>query len=253
MKHFSMFWLAVVVFFHLCPMSASEPWPGYGPGSGNSPALQRMLEGRAQKNPCDIGTLQQQRECHRREMLREREESRQWMKESQERRQKALVEEAKKSAEREAEQRATAARQEAKDQKELALALEKRDAADVIAQVLNYTTTGVDEGTQYDFWFKADPSKPCVYQRTGKSKSILGVVAAAYDRMANSGVIDLNLIDPRGLSVQDTEVGKLPVTMVVYDATPLMISSRQLDHERLSRGWNMIYQEGHCEGRKRAF
>ena len=146
-----------------------------------------------------------------------------------------------------AERQARFAMEKAEQEGRLKEATAKRDLSDVVAQVLNYTSNGIDEGSDVDFWYRPDPAKPCVYQRSSVS------LDHGIDRLGNSGLIDLNAIDPQTLGMGDKEFGDTAVTVVFYDAAPLLISSRQLDQARLARGWALIYKDGHCEGLKRAF
>jgi hypothetical protein len=151
------------------------------------------------------------------------------------------------------EQDARLAKENGERQARIDAATAKRDRNDVIAQVLNYTSTGVDEGSDGDFWYRPDPTKPCVYRRMSEGPNFMSMVTLGLNLMTNGGWLDLNALDPQTIGIEDRYVGGLLLTTVLHDATPILISSGQLDHARLARGWALIYRDGHCNGLKRAF
>lgn len=107
------------------------------------------------------------------------------------------------------------------------IAITKRDNSDVIAQVLNYSSTGQDEGTDKSFWYKEEY---CIYRST------------------NNEVISFAEINPELLrfEIRHTELGL--VTAVFYNEKAVTASPGQLNLERLERGWRLIFEK-HCKGK----
>lgn len=148
--------------------------------------------------------------------------------------------------------------EDAKRLADLQAARAKRDPSDVVEQVLNYTVTGSDQGTPNNFWFKSDPAQKCVYERvTGTDETndklvdVLNLFAAILPRAIDVKSIDFNKLDFTGLSVDYAP--RLESVVVAHDGKPLLLLHPRADIERVKRGWNLIYEEGHCKGLKRAF
>jgi hypothetical protein len=109
---------------------------------------------------------------------------------------------------------------------------------DVVAQVLNYSTFGQDEGYGNIRWLQ-DTADRCKY------------------RFISSGrVIDLNGLDPRTITFNNTIDPNGNVHTHIYaDADDLFLSDFEppsLNIERLQRGWALIYSE-YCRGKQKAF
>lgn len=66
------------------------------------------------------------------------------------------------NAKQEAERQRQAKETEEREQQRHQEALSKRDPGDVVSQVLNYTVSGRDEGTDTTFWWH-EPDQPCIY------------------------------------------------------------------------------------------
>lgn len=134
----------------------------------------------------------------------------------------------------------------------------KRDPTDVVAQVLNYTITGNEEGTQNNFWFRPDANKACVYERVSgvdetknKIVDVVNVFAMAFTTTLSAKSIDLNNLDPEGLRLQFAD--QLGRYVMTHDGKTLVLVSNDADPERVKRGWSVIYENGLCKGLKRAF
>lgn len=168
------------------------------------------------------------------------------------------VRENQEAAARAAEQQKVAEVRRAQQQAALQVARAKRDPSDVVEQVLNYTVTGQDQGTENNFWFKPDPTQQCVYERvmgvdeTGnKVADVVNIFATAIPAAFDLKTLDLNKLDFAGLSVEYEPVLKRLV--VAHDGQPILTLRGGADAERVKRGWRLIYEEGHCQSLKRAF
>jgi len=143
------------------------------------------------------------------------------------------------AAARAVEQRKVQQEEQAKREAELAALRALRDPNDVVEQVLNYTTSGNDKGTDDAFWYKPDPQNmPCVYQHTNLDHSLR-----------------LNQVATEGLAIGPylNPVFKTLGMAVMYDSQPMLLIDARADPERVKRGWRLIYDDGHCKGLKRAF
>jgi hypothetical protein len=115
------------------------------------------------------------------------------------------------------------------------------DPNDVVAQVLNYTNFGNDQGDTYNgaHWFKVEK---CVYKLHGLSWGGLKE-------------IDLRELDPR-LITFETIPGHgnyNSVTNTNYDNKILFVAvAVLLNISRLERGWGLIYST-YCQGKQKAF
>jgi hypothetical protein len=142
-------------------------------------------------------------------------------------------------------------------------AVDRRDPDDVVAQVLNYTAFGKDDGLNENYWFK-EPGSNCRYTR---HSSLAG------DRMSNQlnslrpflgmgaiqqrRIIDLDTLDPKNITFRyggvQTMLGDNVVGTVVEHADEsLFIYAGKLDIDRLQRGWTLIYSK-YCSGREKPF
>jgi hypothetical protein len=131
-----------------------------------------------------------------------------------------------------------------------------QDPDDVVAQVLNYSFFGKDEGCH-----------PCVGRLPAGNLTLergywYQVTKCQYKSFASDPtfsvflpqVIDLNTIDPHNIEFQDagnfyiirTDDGSLiPIMFLFYQPEKLSV-------ERLKRGWGLIYSK-YCSGKKKAF
>jgi TPR repeat protein len=124
----------------------------------------------------------------------------------------------------------------------------KLDSTDIVAQVLNYSSSGhdgewEDAGQTAAFWYR-DPSNKCLYHKIRRAKdSQLSVVKS----------IDLNEYDPRGVKFghKFASYGNV-TTEVTYDRDVLFLSPGGLDLDRMQRGWTLIYTN-FCTGKLRPF
>jgi hypothetical protein len=127
----------------------------------------------------------------------------------------------------------------AKHEAEVAALRAFRDPTDVVEQVLNYTTSGNDQGTEDSFWYKPDPhNMPCVYQHTDLDHSLR-----------------LNQVAYEGLAIEAYQdpFSKTLSMAITHDGQLVLIVDARADPERVKRGWKLIYEEGHCKSLKRAF
>lgn len=138
--------------------------------------------------------------------------------------------------------------------------LPHRDPDDVVAQVLNYTVFGNDDGFDGSFWFKEVGGR-CRYtlniaaDQTNENllRRLLGMNAAIMQRR----VIDLDELDPRNITFHynnnpdlwgENGVG----TIVQHINEVLFFYMGTLDLSRLQRGWTLIYDK-YCSGKARPF
>jgi hypothetical protein len=145
---------------------------------------------------------------------------------------------AEKLAEKAAAERAAA--EEAEEKK--AHALKAQTANDVVAQVLNYTTFGKDDGDERSdsFWYKEEEGK-CryrLYERTISSSSFGGLRQ-----------IDLNSYDQRNIKVAVTSAALGPATIIQYEGKTILLTYATVDVDRLNRGWSLIFSN-YCKGTK---
>ena len=113
----------------------------------------------------------------------------------------------------------------------------KRDPNDVVAQVLNYTVFGNDEGNGDSFWYKETSGK-CQYRlRISPDQSF-----------SQGNFIDLDEIDPRNITFRYNSNG----ATVIMNDTATLFYTRGLNVERLQRGWSLIYSN-YCSGKEKPF
>jgi TonB family protein len=117
----------------------------------------------------------------------------------------------------------------------------RRDPNDIVAQVLNFSNFGKDEGEPDMFWYKI---KDCQYKLYGET-GLRGVDS-----------IDLNELDPRNIEFYSDPTGSfLGATLVQYNGKLLMSSiwrNVPTNLERLQRGWELIYSR-YCAGKAKPF
>lgn len=162
------------------------------------------------------------------------------------------------AAARAAEQQKVRETERAKEQAALEAARAKRDPNDVVEQVLNYTITGSDQGTENNFWFKPDASQRCVYERVSgidetdnKIADVVNIFAMVVTSAVDLKAIDLDRLAVNGLGIEYAD--RFNQYILTHDGQPLFLISRNADPERVKRGWMLIYEEAHCRGLKRAF
>jgi hypothetical protein len=123
-----------------------------------------------------------------------------------------------------------------------------RDRSDVVAQVLNYTVTGYEDGDSDRFgdrfWFTEHPGS-CVYRFSQPNN---------YN---NGTALDLSKLDPKNLTITDDLQKPLfggleSVTVVLHEGHELLRGTKQTDPERVRRGWDLIYSK-YCHGMEKAF
>lgn len=131
---------------------------------------------------------------------------------------------------------------------------------DVVAQVLNYSTWGRDDGVDDEYWYQ---QSKCVYRLAKKGPQ--GI--AQPDRQ-----LDLNALDPRNISFEygtldagDRAVAQILgnafgglldtpaiATRTYHDGQIIAYARSKLNLERLQRGWELIYSK-FCTGKRKAF
>jgi hypothetical protein len=123
----------------------------------------------------------------------------------------------------------------------------KRDPNDVVAQVLNYTTYGNDEGTDRAFWFKQNSGK-CVYSLYSPT---VAEILSGNDKLEAVRTIDLDQFDPRNITFRHEHVrskmwfGRNPQVFTITAHVNQVIARARgkLDLQRLRRGWTLIYSK----------
>jgi len=122
-------------------------------------------------------------------------------------------------------------------------AAQERDPNDVVAQVLNYSAFGNDDGGSLEggfggsYWYQ-DKSDKCRYHQSGPSSQ-------------KDQVIDLNAIDPRNIRFLVNADGTTTIFNDNLDLFPFW--GHGVRHiERLERGWHLIYSK-YCRGKKKPF
>ena len=140
----------------------------------------------------------------------------------------------------------------------------QRDPDDVVAQVLNYTVFGKDEGSGDSYWFK-DPKGTCLYRlHIAFQKSQNGDFATNFllnfgigNALLQRRVIDLDTLDPKNLTFRydnnqhlwgENGVG----TVIQHINDVLFFYVGTLDLNRLQRGWSLIYSK-YCRGKEKPF
>lgn len=151
-------------------------------------------------------------------------------------------------------------------QKLTKLALAHRDPADVVAQVLNYTTFGADDGIgDSAFWWR-DPSKgTCLYRLHYVLSVDWGALSFLMSGLYPPREIDLDQLDPKNISFEteptwDGQRYAGLTTVVKHEGREIMAHRMQTlllgdgrrDLDRLARGWALIY-DGKCKGSKKLF
>lgn len=132
------------------------------------------------------------------------------------------------------------------------------DPDDVVAQVLNFSTFGRDDGYKADpaivaagyggrepgFWYKV---ANCTYRLHSGGGGMANLVLALAGQPASS-VIDLNSLDPKNITFETFKDGSI----VKHIDTVLTVSSTPINSERLERGWTLIYSK-YCKGKEKPF
>jgi hypothetical protein len=136
--------------------------------------------------------------------------------------------------------------------------VKQRDPNDVVAQVLNYSNFGNDDGMTGSYWYQ-DKSDKCRY-----------ILSSEF----MPRTIDLNAFDPRNITFQHQTFSECyhdcgvvwnstgdPIrelyrsvvrTVIQHDVHVLFQTGGQLNLERLQRGWTMIYSK-YCKGKQKPF
>lgn len=120
-----------------------------------------------------------------------------------------------------------------------------KNADDVVAQVLNYVTTGNDKGTSEIFWWKEKDAKCYYFQNP----------TIVDEALAQINVMDFEQYDRMGLSFKHSfsEHGGTPLTILTYDGKEVLLTAvGHLDLDRATRGLDLVY-ERHCTSKRRSF
>jgi len=150
----------------------------------------------------------------------------------------------------------------------------KHDPNDVVAQVLNYSNFGNDDGVDGSYWYQ-DKSDKCRYKLVSKQMQVPGLPDVLMQALTNTlrQSIDLNVLDPRNITFQhrpwsgcimncgvstsansdyQPQYGSGVNTIIQHDADVLFQTEGQLNLERLQRGWTLIYSK-YCKGKEKPF
>ena len=108
-----------------------------------------------------------------------------------------------------------------------------------VTKVLNYSFGLPDDGANNTFWYTED-EKSCKYKLNGKIVSLFATI--------ENYSIDFNTLDPKLIKFKTQK----EVTNVMHNGEPIAVSFTPLDHERLSRGWALIFSK-FCAGKSIEF
>ncbi|MBI1777427.1 MAG: hypothetical protein HYR63_18980 [Proteobacteria bacterium] len=122
--------------------------------------------------------------------------------------------------------------------------------------MLNYISTGEDEGSIRHFWWAKD-KKNCVY---ALSTFWISGDMAQLDK--EETILKLNDVDPRNVKIEYDPEGPFRVNfdrqVILTEAGSFKMifgnqaAPRQADDHRILRGLELIYGT-HCKGKKKAF
>lgn len=124
------------------------------------------------------------------------------------------------------------------------------DPNDVVAQVLNYSEFGKDEGFDrmdttskipFIYWYRDKVSK-CTYRKA----------VNPYEGSIEESTINLDELDPKLIKFKNLNTVVGSSTMVMHDREMIFDSYGLLDLDRLGRGWSLIYSK-YCSGTRKAF
>lgn len=132
----------------------------------------------------------------------------------------------------------------------LSLANKHRDRADVVSQVLNYMSYGVDEGLAQEFWWR-DVDNKCIYRQTPALGAMVMVRwAQPSDKLGT--FIDFNKIDRRTVRFENQNSQLGPVSVLMADRKMIVTGAGHRDIDRVERGLTLIF-DSHCAGTEKAF
>jgi hypothetical protein len=204
---------------------------------------------------------EQMQEYHRRKDQAAQEEARRRQERDQEDERKR--QEAKEKEERYQQQYEEAARERERQEAERkAKFVEQHEAAkltyaqDVIAQVLNYSSTGYEDGDESAFWRK---KSSCVYERVSYAplwvEQTISNLKNVGPILGLSGIPDtLNLnelnFDEISFGMDRLPVGTMGV-LIQHQGKTIVQGAGTRQMERLQRGWSLIYRQ--CPGVKKSF
>ena len=148
-----------------------------------------------------------------------------------------------------------------------------RDPNDLVAQVLNYSTFGKDDGfiatDKYSAYWYQDGSDKFHYRLYDSFPDDMKEREAIFDKLTfgdwvkwemmwitrdigiNLEVIDLNALDQNNIHFERQNEGAIH-TIIRHDTDVLFYHPSELKLERLQRGWNFIYSK-YCSGKKKPF
>jgi hypothetical protein len=112
----------------------------------------------------------------------------------------------------------------------------------VVAQVLNYSAFGNDQGGGGALYYYA--LSKCVYALHDDQRIWNPILAPKS--------LDLQKLDPRLITFESLYNGGATATETRYDSRRLMLAVGQLNIERLKRGWTLIYTK-YCSGEEKPF
>jgi len=154
----------------------------------------------------------------------------------------------------------TSAAAEAEAQAALDEYKKKRDPSDVVEQVLNYSATGRENGTDgdngggayYPHWTFFIKESTCVYKIIDYVKRGDDPLEKRSENTVDLTKYDFRLFDFKANREQDDDGDWITNYSVLYDGKRLLPSRQDVSLERLRRGWNLIYTQ-YCTGIKKAF
>jgi hypothetical protein len=133
---------------------------------------------------------------------------------------------------------------------------------DTVANVLNYSDGGPDDGNESTFWYAVD-AKKCIYAKASNSVGVKSEdgLTTTFEVIPKLRVMDLNSFDRTSLKFASEKInypsvfGEAPRTttqVYIYADGREIFRTEGIDIERVKKGWNVIYSK-YCAGTKKEF
>lgn len=121
-----------------------------------------------------------------------------------------------------------------------------RDPSDIVAQVLNYTSTGYDEGDG-SFWVRPDETKPCAYEKVTAKPNIFEAFNGLTTAFFPTSKVDFTIYDPSNLTFENSYTNDAaPLTVIKHEGNIILVGQGHRDVDRVVRGWKLVYTD-HCK------
>jgi hypothetical protein len=133
---------------------------------------------------------------------------------------------------------------------------------DTVANVLNYSDGGPDDGNETTFWYAVD-AKKCIYAKASNSVGVKSEdgLTTTFEVIPKLRVMDLNNFDRTSLRFASEKInypsvfGEAPRTttqVYIYADGREIFRTEGIDIERVKKGWSVIYSK-YCTGTKKEF